>query len=336
MTEIVFLLILFLLSLLGNYGLLVVLRKKSILDKPNARSSHSVPTPHGGGIVVSGLAMISLGIILFYSHTSSALFFIFGSVVISGTLILALLSYFDDLYHVKFWLRLLIHIGVVALSVWILNPQGLLFQGLLPSRLDQILMLLIWVGFLNFYNFMDGIDGMSVVETLALCCAVVLLGHFVSPIADLRLAALSLAAILLGFAFWNWHPARLFLGDVGSIPLGYIMGGLMFYLALNGLWASALILPSYYYFDSGVTLMRRLLTGAPIFQAHRQHFYQQAVQGRASHGQIAAFIACANCALIALAILALLMPLMALAMAFCLNTALLICLRWIATTKQTI
>ena len=143
-----------------------------------------------------------------------------------------------------------------------------------------------------------------------------ILGLFVIPIADLRPAALSVVAILLGFAIWNWHPARLFLGDVGSIPLGYIMGGVMFYLALNGLWASALILPSYYYFDSGMTLLRRLLSGAQFSKPTINIFYQQAVQGRASHGQIATFIAGANFALIALAILALLMPFMALAMAF--------------------
>jgi UDP-N-acetylmuramyl pentapeptide phosphotransferase/UDP-N-acetylglucosamine-1-phosphate transferase len=115
---------------------------------------------------------------------------------------------------------------------------------------------------------------------------------------------MAVAGTALGFLVWNWYPARLFLGDVGSVPLGFALGWLLLQAAVAGYWAAALILPLYYLADATITLTRRALRGAKIWQAHREHFYQQAVAQGRDHGAVARAIAIGNIILIALAIAA--------------------------------
>jgi UDP-N-acetylmuramyl pentapeptide phosphotransferase/UDP-N-acetylglucosamine-1-phosphate transferase len=112
-----------------------------------------------------------------------------------------------------------------------------------------------------------------------------------------------LAAATLGFLVWNWAPAKLFLGDVGSVPLGYLLGWLLLDTAMNGEWAVALILPLYYLADATITLVKRAARGARLWQAHREHFYQRAVQGGASHSRVAAQVLACNAVLVVLAII---------------------------------
>jgi UDP-N-acetylmuramyl pentapeptide phosphotransferase/UDP-N-acetylglucosamine-1-phosphate transferase len=133
-----------------------------------------------------------------------------------------------------------------------------------------------------------------------------------------------LAAAAIGFLAWNWHPARIFLGDSGSVPLGYLLGWLLLRLAGEGLWAPALILPAYYWADATLTLLKRAARGEKIWQAHRQHFYQQAVQGGASHAQVAMMIVTANLCLIIAALWSRDHPGQALAAAFFVTAALLL------------
>jgi UDP-N-acetylmuramyl pentapeptide phosphotransferase/UDP-N-acetylglucosamine-1-phosphate transferase len=147
---------------------------------------------------------------------------------------------------------------------------------------------------------MDGIDGITGTETA--CLGVGL--HIVAwPSGDALLAAL-LAAAALGFLRWNWQPARLFLGDVGSVPLGYLLGYLLLAEAGRGGWAASLILPLYYLADATWTLMRRLFRGERIWQAHREHFYQRAVRAGLAHAAVVRRILAADIGLIALASLA--------------------------------
>jgi UDP-N-acetylmuramyl pentapeptide phosphotransferase/UDP-N-acetylglucosamine-1-phosphate transferase len=103
---------------------------------------------------------------------------------------------------------------------------------------------------------------------------------------------------------WNWAPAKLFLGDVGSVPLGYLLGWLLLIAAINGAWAPALILPLYYLADATITLLKRAVRGAKVWQAHREHFYQRAVRGGASHARVAGLVLTCNAVLIVLAVLA--------------------------------
>jgi UDP-N-acetylmuramyl pentapeptide phosphotransferase/UDP-N-acetylglucosamine-1-phosphate transferase len=112
---------------------------------------------------------------------------------------------------------------------------------------------------------------------------------------------LALFAVALGFLVWNRPPARLFLGDVGSVPFGYLIGWLLLLAATRGGWAAALILPAYFLADSGVTLFLRSRRGASILEAHSEHFYQRAIRAGRSHGQVALIALLANVALLMLA-----------------------------------
>ena len=166
------------------------------------------------------------------------------------------------------------------------------------------------VWFINLYNFMDGIDGITGVETAAIGLGVALLA-LVGATPDLAAAA-AIAAAGLGFLVWNWHPARIFMGDAGSVPLGFLLGWLLLALAARGAWAPALILPGYYLADATLTLIARTLAGERIWQAHRRHFYQRAVRGGASHAAVVLRVAAADILLIVLAVAALTRPWLAL------------------------
>jgi UDP-N-acetylmuramyl pentapeptide phosphotransferase/UDP-N-acetylglucosamine-1-phosphate transferase len=143
---------------------------------------------------------------------------------------------------------------------------------------------LLWVWWLNLFNFMDGIDGIAGSEAAAISGGVLLfaaVGHGLDPPAALLAAGVLGAA--LGFLRFNWAPAQVFLGDVGSTVLGYLCGFLLLDLATRGHWRVALILPLYFLADATITLGRRLLRGERIWQAHREHFYQRAVRRGRSH-----------------------------------------------------
>ena len=146
---------------------------------------------------------------------------------------------------------------------------------------------------------MDGIDGITSVETIVIGVGVFLISD--GPTAFLGGI---LAAAATGFLKWNWNPAKVFLGDVGSIPLGFLLGWLLLNLAGNGHWAAAIILPAYYLTDATITLIGRAIKGEKLWQAHRQHFYQKAVQRGLSHEYVATMVAFLGAVLIMLAWLA--------------------------------
>jgi UDP-N-acetylmuramyl pentapeptide phosphotransferase/UDP-N-acetylglucosamine-1-phosphate transferase len=163
---------------------------------------------------------------------------------------------------------------------------------------------------------MDGIDGITGIETaaigLGLALAVALAPR--GGGGD-SLLALALAAGGLGFLRWNWHPAQVFLGDIGSIPLGYLAGFLLLAVAAGGLWAPALILPLYYLADAGITMARRAWRRERFWEAHRRHFYQRALAKDGDHGAVARIVLAGDIVLVALAALAAFHPWPALAAA---------------------
>jgi UDP-N-acetylmuramyl pentapeptide phosphotransferase/UDP-N-acetylglucosamine-1-phosphate transferase len=146
---------------------------------------------------------------------------------------------------------------------------------------------------------MDGIDGLAGSEA-AVICAGLLLFASVGAGADpmLRTLAAAVAGAATGFLVWNWSPARIFLGDVGSVPLGYVLGFLLLGLAVRGYWRIALILPLYFLADATITLARRLLRGERVWQAHREHFYQQAVRRGLGHAAVVERVIAADLVLI--------------------------------------
>jgi UDP-N-acetylmuramyl pentapeptide phosphotransferase/UDP-N-acetylglucosamine-1-phosphate transferase len=278
-------------AFIGTGALLPFLRARAILDHPNERSSHDNPTPKGGGIVVVSVVLVAwIGV----GHFIEA--GIFTSWIIPGAaMTLAVVSWVDDLRGLPPVIRLLAQIAAVT-AILVLSPEsGQFFQGLLPNPFDILVAGLLWVWFINLFNFMDGIDGITGVEALIIGLGIGLLGG------ETALFGVIIAGPALGFLKWNWHPAKVFMGDVGSIPLGFLLGWLLLDLAAAGHWAAALILPAYYLFDATITLIRRALKGEKVWLAHRQHFYQQAVQRGLSHAKISAAILGLGAALVGLA-----------------------------------
>ncbi|WP_422369378.1 MraY family glycosyltransferase [Pelagibius sp.] len=275
-----------------------LLKRWQVLDQPNHRSSHKVATPRGGGLaVVSVIALAWIAAALF-----GEAFVPWFWPVIGGLAVLAGVSWFDDLRSLPASLRLAVQAAAVALGLWGMGGSALVFQGLLPPLVDHLIAALLWLWFINLFNFMDGIDGITAVETITVAGGLALCFALFSPSFNAIFWPASLAAAALGFLWWNWAPARIFLGDVGSVSLGYLLGWLLILLAGLGYWAAALILPLYYLADATWTLCRRALRGEAVWRAHREHFYQQAVQRGFSHAAVTLRILACNMVLVALAL----------------------------------
>ena len=278
--------------------LLPLLIRRAILDQPNERSSHSTPTPRGGGIAV---VLVAIAGLLFeamrWPGGFAALLPVMAAVVL-----LAGVSWLDDLKGLRALPRLAAQIIAATICLWSLNPHPI-FMGLLPPVLDAVIAGIGLIWFINLFNFMDGIDGISGVEGVTLGTGTMLV--FVLTPSGFHTSALPLFPAILagafaGFLIFNWHPAKVFLGDVGSIPTGYLFGCMLLAMAGSGYWAAALILPAYYLADATITLARRLFRGEAPWHAHREHFYQQATASL-SHAQVSLRVAAGNVVLIVLA-----------------------------------
>lgn len=286
-------------------SLIAALRRHSVLDIPNHRSSHHEPTPRGAGLLVTLVIVAGWGIVL--ALTGAGPYTPMALMVLAGAAALGVLSWVDDRVNLPRRLRLPVHVAVVAGAVAGLPPDAVAFQGLLPLWADRLATVLAWVWFLNLYNFMDGIDGLCGVQTasLGVGLAVLALGLGVGAAGGVPLASLGLiaAGAALAFLVWNWHPAKVFLGDVGSIPLGFLLGWLLLLVALAGHLAAAFILPAVYLADTAVTVLERAARRLPaVFGPHRAHFYQRAVHvGGLRPDQVGLRVLLANAVLLALA-----------------------------------
>jgi UDP-N-acetylmuramyl pentapeptide phosphotransferase/UDP-N-acetylglucosamine-1-phosphate transferase len=259
-------------------GLMVLLRPwlaRYAMVQPNARSSHHNPTPQGGGIaVVVATLMVAWGAIAL----SPALLQNQGAqllAVSAATALLGVVGAIDDMRSLPATARLAtqcIAVGAVITAL----PTEVQIIPHVPWAIERAGLFLAAVWFVNLVNFMDGIDWMMVAEAVPVTGAILVLGlaGVVAPLPALLAAAL-LGAIV-GFAPFNKPVAQIFLGDVGSLPIGLLLGWLLLQLAAAGHLAAALILPLYYVADATVTLARRIARGETIWQAHRTHFYQRA------------------------------------------------------------
>lgn len=286
---------------LGVRLILPWLRAREVLDHPNSRSSHTRPTPRGGGIVVVAVMILALWTIALASAAPLR----HVAIITMELAALALVSWIDDRRGAPIWLRLAVQLAAVSAGLANIGLAAFAERNGVSPWLLAIPLGLAWMWFVNLYNFMDGIDGITGTETASIgvglvALAVVTLGS----VAGQGLTGLALAGTAVGFLVWNWHPARIFLGDVGSVPLGFLVGGLLIEAALAGQWAPALILPLYYLADATVVLIRRALAGQKPWQAHKTHFYQRAHQGGLSHGRVSLCIGALNAVLIALAAVA--------------------------------
>ncbi|MDX1298920.1 MAG: glycosyltransferase family 4 protein, partial [Pseudomonas sp.] len=268
---------------------------RSLIDIPNARSSHTVPTPRGGGvaIVVSFLLVLPLlaamGLIAW--PLAWALLGSGGSV--------AVLGFLDDHGHIAARWRLLGHFAAAIWALFWLNglpPIDAFGFSLDLGWLGHVLAAVYLVWLLNLYNFMDGIDGIASVEAICVCLGGALLGIAGSSQPTEFVAPLLLAAAVAGFLFWNFPPARIFMGDAGSGFLGITLGVLSLQAACVApqfLW-SWLILLGVFIVDATFTLLRRLMRGDKVYEAHRSHAYQYASRRFGRHLPVTMAVAALN------------------------------------------
>jgi UDP-N-acetylmuramyl pentapeptide phosphotransferase/UDP-N-acetylglucosamine-1-phosphate transferase len=280
-------------------ALLLPWLRSSALAHPVDRSSHREPTPQGGGVgvVLSTLTVTWLAATL-VAPLPPALVLL--SALSAAVGLLALVGLLDDIHGLAPAPRLLAQFLAVSLVVTLMPGDGRLVPTL-PIWIERACLIVLGVWFVNLVNFMDGIDWMTVAEVVPITAAIAIfgLGGIVPPI--VTLVALALCGAMLGFAPFNRPMARLFLGDVGSLPIGLVLGWLLLFLAFSGHLAAALLLPLYYLADASITLLLRIRRGETVWQAHRTHFYQRAVAGGLSVPAVVARVIATNVALAALA-----------------------------------
>lgn len=313
----------FVLTVVGTGVTLRVLKHYHIMDNPNERSSHTVPQFRGGGWGVMVPFLLLLAVAAWLSGQWQQCAWVAGGIVLLMTV-----SWLDDTRGASAKLRLLAQVGAVVLGYQAL-PDGLILQGLLPGWAEAVLVGIGWVWFCNLYNFMDGIDGITGTQTAFIGAGVVIV-TVVAGLPDM-LSPLLAAALLgggLGFLVWNWHPSKLFMGDIGSVPLGFVLGFLLLTLAAQGQLVAALIIPLYYLGDATFTILKRTAQRKKIWEAHREHFYQQAIPspGR-DHNIVMRYIIVCNVALLGCAYVALDKGWLALVPALIAVTALFLALR---------
>jgi UDP-N-acetylmuramyl pentapeptide phosphotransferase/UDP-N-acetylglucosamine-1-phosphate transferase len=266
----------------------------------NSRSSHSKPTPQGGGIAV---AFASLAVtwtslaVLPAMHAQSAHFL--GPTVAAA--LLAAVGAIDDMRPLPALPRLLVQAiaaGIVIASL----PQQLQVLPFVPWWIERVGLFVGVVWFVNLVNFMDGIDWMTVAETVPITGAIVVLGLLGASEALPTLAAAALFGAMLGFAPFNKPVAKLFLGDAGSLPIGLLLAWMLVLLAAQGHLAAAALLPLYYLADTTITMARRIINGERIWEASRCHFYQLATDRGFSVPAVITVVLAANVGLAALAL----------------------------------
>lgn len=272
------------------------------MARPNARSSHTTPTPQGGGIaVIAAFIVVAIAGIL-ATGTGSAALAPGLATVFAATALIAVLGAVDDIRPIGVVPRLLMQFLAVAIVIATL-PADFQMTPFLPSWLERILLVLAGLWFVNLTNFMDGLDWMTVAQFAPLAAGLVFIGSLGALPPYAIVCALALLGALIGFAPFNRPVARLFLGDVGSLPLGLVAGWLLALLADGGHLAAAILLPLYYLMDATITLLRRLARGERVWQAHRTHFYQHATDNGFTVMQVVAHVFAVNIALTGLAAL---------------------------------
>ena len=269
---------LFILSFVLTYLIKNYAIKKSLVAHVNERSSHTTPTPHGGGIAIAVTWFVGL-FYLYSSHLiDKNLFF----ALLVGVII-SFVSYLDDLYELSPKVRLLTQAAVAFLGLYFLGgfqAFDLFFFTVENQFLTNTFAFFMIIWFINLYNFLDGIDGYAGSEALFLALAgFILFGgeHF-----------FVLAVAVLGFLVWNWHKAKIFMGDVGSTLLGYNVAIFTIYYAnqdAQNFWVWV-ILFGVFWFDATLTLLRRKLNGEKLSQAHKKHAYQRLTQSGWSHDSV--------------------------------------------------
>jgi UDP-N-acetylmuramyl pentapeptide phosphotransferase/UDP-N-acetylglucosamine-1-phosphate transferase len=253
----------------GIIPALMPLLKRYTLARPNARSSHRIPTPQGAGIAVIAAALAVSG-------TCAVVLNLAAPIVLFGaTIFIALVGMADDIKPIPVLPRLLLQAAAVGAMLYVV-PADLRIIPAGPLWIERAFLLLAGLWFVNLVNFMDGLDLMTVAEVVPVTSAMVLLGWSGTYPQVPALVAAALCGAMLGFAPFNRPLAKVFLGDVGSLPIGLLLGWCLLQLAWHQHLTAALLLPLYYLADATITLFRRIARREPFWAAHRSHYYQRA------------------------------------------------------------
>lgn len=266
--------------------------RRRLLDFPNVRSSHDHPVPRGGGVAVVLTFMAGMAVAAWFGIPDERLL----ATVLGGGGMVALIGLLDDYRDVPVAWRLALHVLAAAWALyWLGGIPPELLPGV-PAMAVNVLGIVCIVWLINLYNFMDGIDGIAGIETATVCAGqIVLVAVSGSGDAALTVAAVLLASVI-GFLFWNYPPARIFLGDGGSGFLGFMMAVscvLAARIEPAFFWAW-LILLGVFIVDSGVTLARRMLRRRRLDEAHRSHAYQFASRRYGGHAPVSLAVGAIN------------------------------------------
>jgi UDP-N-acetylmuramyl pentapeptide phosphotransferase/UDP-N-acetylglucosamine-1-phosphate transferase len=268
------------------------------LAKPNARSSHRIPTPQGAGIAVTGATLVVAGTIVALADTTHVNVPV---AIFAASLFIAIVGFADDVKSIPVVPRLVLQAAAVC-AILFAAPSDLRIASSCPLWIERGLLLLAGLWFVNLVNFMDGLDWMTVAEVVPITGAIVVLGSFGEFPASATIVAAALCGAMIGFAPFNRPVAKIFLGDVGSLPIGLLLGWCLLQLAWHQQLAAAVLLPLYYLSDATVTLLRRLARHEPFWAAHRSHFYQRATDNGFTVLRVVSEVFALNIGLAALAI----------------------------------
>lgn len=255
----------------------VAIKKSVFIDVPNNRSLHEQPMPRAGGApmaVAAILAISFLGVVRPHLLPTKWLM----TIGIGGSIV-AWIGWLDDKSSLSAKTRFLIHIFSAAWAVNWLLPDVMFIEKLMAG---------FWIAWsINFYNFMDGVDGLAGAEAVIIALGSGYISGRLGLLSSLTVSWV-IAAAALGFLFWNWPPAKIFMGDAGSGFLGYSFGCLAIGSGTgwNGGFYTYLLMLALFWFDASFTLAKRIIRGEKFWEAHRQHLYQQAVQRGFSHHEV--------------------------------------------------
>lgn len=285
--------IFFVLAFAMTYFMRAYALKKNIIDNPNERSSHSIPTPRGGGVAVVCSYLLALAVLIY----SQQLTLHIGLTLIAAGFAIALLGFLDDHGHINSMLRLAVHF-LVAIGV-VISLGGFsevtAFNGLQLGFLANIIAVLFLVWSLNLYNFMDGINGIASVEAITTVVSMAILYYVLNSTLNSDILWL-LAACVFGFLLWNFPKAKIFMGDACSGFLGLTLG-ILALIALKenlALFCAWIICLGVFVVDATYTLIKRVLSGYKMYDAHRSHSYQILSRKWRSHTPVTLAVAAIN------------------------------------------
>ncbi|MDR0297011.1 MAG: UDP-phosphate alpha-N-acetylglucosaminyltransferase [Rickettsia sp.] len=282
-----------------------------VVDIPDPRRVHSKITPRGGGLAI--VITVIIGLVAYECFATKTL--INSIKFIPLLLVISTISFLDDLISMPVFIRLISHITCSAISIFLFLSPALLFHHELPLYIDFMLSTIYLTTFLNIYNFLDGIDGISGAESIHLSITILILCYLKSNIIIninfIIVLNIIILACSISFLIFNWHPARIFLGDVGSISLGFLLGLCLLLMSASSvhLFIASSIASLYYMTDGGLTILIRLFNKEKIWQPHLKHFFQKAVRNGKSHKEVVSKIIICNIVLMILSISSLYFPL---------------------------